>query len=363
MQVLQNSKDVKEKKETNFTLERVAELAALLADKVEAAISEIERFNSQTHMIAINARIEASRAGEAGKAFSVVAEQMNDLSGKIGVVNQKMRQESHNAINELGNLIKVQATNVRGTRLSDLALTNIDLIDRNLYERSCDVRWWATDGSVVSALTTKTKEAFDLTSKRFAVILNSYTVYFDLVLSDLDGRVVSNGRPQQHLSVGLNVADTEWFRSALATHSGQEFGFQTVSRCPLVNNQLALIYSCAVREDGDANGKILGVLGVIFDWEGLAQKIMHDTPLNEDEKLDSRICIIDKDGLALADSAGRQLEDTIQFTGRSSLFDKKKGFIIENYKNDQHCIAHAFSPGYQTYATGWHSLILQKLKK
>ena len=30
-------------------------------------------------------------------------------------------------------------------------LTNIDLIDRNLYERSCDVRWWATDSSVVDA--------------------------------------------------------------------------------------------------------------------------------------------------------------------------------------------------------------------
>jgi hypothetical protein len=24
-------------------------------------------------------------------------------------------------------------------------------------------------------------------------------------------------------------------------------------------------------------------------------------------------------------------------------------------------IAHAFSPGFETYATGWHSLIIQKL--
>lgn len=358
---IQNPKDVK--KDATFTLERVAELAEMLAGKVENAINEVERFNSQTHMIAINARIEASRAGEAGKAFSVVAEQMNELSGKIGNVNQKMKRESHDAIEELGNLIKVQASNVRGTRLSDLALTNIDLIDRNLFERSCDVRWWAADGHVVSALTSKTKDAYEKVSKSFSTILNSYTVYFDIVLADLDGKIVANGHPQQYASLESNMSNTEWYSSAMKTNSGKEFGFQTVSQCPLVNNQLSLVYSCAVRENGDSNGKIIGVLGVVFDWEGLAQKIMHDTPINEEEKLDTRICIVDGDSLVLADSAGRQLDDTIQFTGRSSLFDKKRGFIIENYKNDKCCIAHAFSPGYQTYSSGWHSVIIQKLKK
>ncbi len=356
------SKDEKNKKETNFTLERVAELSELLAGKVEGAINEIERFNSQTHMIAINARIEASRAGDAGKAFSVVAEQMNELSGKIGIVNEKMRKESRGAIDELGNLIRIQATNVRGTRLTDLALANIDLIDRNLYERSCDVRWWATDVSIVNALTRKTKEDYEFTSKRLAVILNSYTVYFDLVLADLTGKIVTNGRPQQYSSVGTDVSNTEWFSSAMSTTSGKEFGFQTVSRCNLVNDQLTLVYSCAVRENGDTNGKIVGVLGVVFDWNSLAQKIMQDTPLNEDERRKTKVCIIDDEGLVLADSGGHQLEDKIQFTGRSSLFDKKKGFIIENYKNDQCIMAHAFSPGYQTYATGWHSLLIQKMK-
>ncbi|MBI1829088.1 MAG: chemotaxis protein [Thaumarchaeota archaeon] len=358
----QNSKN-KEKKEATFTLERVAELAEMLSGKVDAAINEVERFNSQTHMIAINARIEASRAGEAGKAFSVVAEQMNDLSGKIGIVNQKMKRESKDAIEELGNLIKIQATNVRGTRLSDLALTNIDLIDRNLFERSCDVRWWATDANVVAAMTKKTKDSYDAVSKSFGMILNSYTVYFDLVLSDLDGKIVANGRTQQYTSAGLDVSGTEWFRSGMATNSGKEFGFQTVSRCPLVNNQLALVYSCAVRENGEPNGKVIGILGIVFDWEDLSQKIMHGTPISDEEKLDTRICIVDNEGLVLADSSGKQLDDTTQFTGRSTLFDKKRGFIIEDYKNDSCCIAHAFSPGYQTYASGWHSLIIQKIKK
>ena len=179
-----------EKKEATFTLESVAELAELLASKTETAINEIMEINDKTHVLAINALIEASRAGEKGRAFSVVAEEMSKLSTNVSDITEKMRHESRDAITDLGNIIKIQATNVRGTRLSDLALVNIDLIDRNLYERSCDIRWWARDSSVVSALSTITQENYDFTSMRLGVILNAYTVYFDLVLCDLEGNVI-----------------------------------------------------------------------------------------------------------------------------------------------------------------------------
>lgn len=347
----------------NFTLERVAELSEILASKVESAINEIERLNGQTHMIAINARIEASRAGMAGKAFSVVAEQMNDLSGKIGIVSKKMRNESRGSIDELGNLIKTQATNVRGTRFSDLALTNIDLIDRNLYERSCDVRWWATDDTIVNALHKKTKESYDLVSKRLGIILNSYTVYFDLVLCDLDGNVMANGRPESYRSVGMNVKNSEWFSSAMkSTSSGKEFGFQTVNKCPMVNNDLSLVFSCTVREHGEQSGSVIGVLGVIFRWEDLAQKIVKGVPIADEEKDKTRICIVDENGLLLADSKDLLLEDKIEFLGKNELFKEKKGFAISDYNDEKCCIAHALSTGYETYASGWHSVIIQKLK-
>ncbi|HJT09494.1 MAG TPA: methyl-accepting chemotaxis protein [Candidatus Nitrosotalea sp.] len=346
----------------SFTLERVAELSEILAGKVESAIGEIERLNGQTHMIAINARIEASRAGMAGKAFSVVAEQMNDLSGKIGIVSKKMRNESRDSIDELGNLIKTQATNVRGTRLSDLALTNIDLIDRNLYERSCDVRWWATDDSVVNALSKKTKDAYSLVSKRLGIILNSYTVYFDLVLCDLDGNIVANGKPEVYRSVGMNAKNTTWFVNAMKNASGKEFGFQTVSKCPMVNNELSLVFSCTVRENGDQNGQVLGVLGAVFRWQDLAQKIVKEVSISNEEKDKTRICIVDENGLLLADSRDLILEETIEFLGKNDLFGQKKGFSISEYKDEKCCIAHAFSPGYETYSSNWHSLIIQKLQ-
>src|SRR5262245_6048345 len=124
------------KTKSSYSLEKVAELTEALARKTEAAINQIDRINGETQVLSINALIEASRAGEVGKTFSVVAEEMSKLSKKIEDTTEHLRKESMNTMSEMGEIIKKQITNIRGIRLSDLALVNIDLIDRSLYERS-----------------------------------------------------------------------------------------------------------------------------------------------------------------------------------------------------------------------------------
>ncbi len=147
----------------------------------------------------------------------------------------------------------------------------------------------------------------------------------------------------------------------MATRSGREFGFQSVHRSPVVNNRLSLVYSCVVREGGDVNGRPLGVLGIVFNWESLAQAIVNGVSLDSEEKRRSRVCIVDDSGRVLADSAGRVLDDVIDFADRSQLFAQKKDYAVSTVGGKNCCIAHALSPGYETYATGWHSLIIQEL--
>ena len=343
-----------------FTLEEVVEFTDLIAEKLNSAIDKVDDVNHKTHVLSVNASIEAARAGTYGRPFGIVATNMSELSEETSKITDNMRRDTKEIIN-VGNMIKTQSKEFRGNRLTDLALVNIDLIDRNLYERTADVRWWATDTNVIDALAKNNQESRDIASKRLGVILQAYTVYYDLVIADVNGNIIVNGNPDKFQSCGVNVSDSRWFVSAMNTKNSGQFGFESVHRSNLVSNNLCLIYSAAVRENGDPKGQIIGVLGVIFKWESLAQTVIAHTPISDDEKKNTRICIVDDSGLILADSDGKMLRESLDFDQKTSLLSEKKNYIFVEYCGLNSCIAHALSPGFEGYSTGWHSIIIQKL--
>ena len=101
---------------------------------------------------------------------------------------------------------------------------------------------------------------------------------------------------------------------------------------------------------------------MVFNWDGLAQKIMHETPIEAEKKAATRVCIVDDEGTVLADSRDRVLQEKLTFGGLSTLFAKKKAAEVVQINGHRTLVAHAQSPGFETYRTGWHSLILEQLK-
>lgn len=339
-------------------IQSVSGLSDSLLRQLRQSLRKIDEINRITRIISMNARIEAVRIGTAGRSFGVIAEEMDTLSRRVSDTAQEIDRMADRTSTDLRERLERLQTDVRRTRLTDLALANIDLIDRNLYERSCDVRWWATDAAVVAAAQDPQPAALAHASQRLGQILDSYTVYFDLVLADLDGTVIANGRPRQYRSVGQSVAQQAWFQSAMATASGEEFGFQSMHASSLAGGERVLVYACTVRQDGRVSGRPLGVLGIVFRWDALAQTIVERTPLSEAEWHRSRVCIVDGQGWLLADTqAGGAAR--LDFPGREALFAQPRGALERVVDGHAQCLAQAASPGYETYRTGWHCVIVQ----
>lgn len=79
-------------KANSDTVHQAAQNLADCISKVEAIIATILNISSQTNLLALNASIEAARAGEYGKGFSVVAEEIRQLSDETKVATNQITE-------------------------------------------------------------------------------------------------------------------------------------------------------------------------------------------------------------------------------------------------------------------------------
>ncbi len=266
-------------------------------------VREIRQVTSKLRILALNALIEAKHAGEKGAGFSVVADEVRNISGEVEDLSKDLGSE----IVVLETLMERMARQSQGARLTDLALNAVEIIDRNLYERTCDVRWWATDSAVVDQAETPSQALQKRACRRLGVILDSYTVYIDLWLCDLEGTIITNGRPADHQVIGKSAADTLWFKRARALASGRDFAVADVTIEPLLGNAQVATYATGVRRGGDVDGELIGILGIHFDWQPQAKAVVEGVRLADDEKDRTRVLLIDAQGLVIAASDQRGL--------------------------------------------------------
>ena len=337
--------------------ERVLSLADEISTLVSGRVGDIQRITMKSKMLALNASIEAARAGEAGTGFAVVAEEVKVVSDNITRIVAELQEKLDPRILELNSLGSALIARLRGTRLADLALNMIEIIDRNLYERSCDVRWWATDSAVVNCATQPDAAVASHCAKRLGVILDAYTVYLDLWVIDLQGNVIVNGRPEKFpRAVSQSVASTTWFKQALATQDGTEFAVADIVPASALDGRLVATYAAAIRVGGETHGQPVGVLGIFFDWQAQSQTVVNGVRLSPEEKPLTRCLILDSNFKVIAASDGVGI---LQEHYPLETDGQPMGNYADNHGS---VVGFALTPGYETYkGLGWYGVVEQKL--
>jgi hypothetical protein len=325
---------------------------------IEAEVRKFARTNediaTKTNLLALNATIEAARAGEAGRGFAVVAQEVKNLAQQAAASSKDLRTRFIGKLQQQTQELSHQFQETEHHRYCEMAQTLVQLIVRNLYERTADCRWWATDSAFFQCLEAPTSASLDYANQRLGLINRFYSVYANLVLTDTEGKIVATSQQNSGV-IGASVAHTAWFRETMAHTSGDQYAVDEIYRCPLHHQSLMSVYAASVRRNAELRSEVLGVLGVYFDWENQSRVIVRDEPtLSPDEWKSTRVLLLDNKLRIIAASDNQNLLQpfALKLEGRS------KGAYVEN---DGTLVAFARTLGYQEYdGLGWYGVILRK---
>ena len=107
--------------DANKTSEAVGRLNKLVSN-IGEVVTAIQDIAEQTNLLALNATIEAARAGEAGKGFAVVADEVKKLASETGKKTEEIS----------GRISEIQNATTNSVQAMERIISNISNIDESI---------------------------------------------------------------------------------------------------------------------------------------------------------------------------------------------------------------------------------------
>lgn len=145
---IETVRELKEQSENIATVnDKVTEAMRALTDKTKE-VSEITEMifsiSKQTNMLALNASIESARAGEAGKSFAVVAEQIRELAEQTRVSTENIASIIGELESNADNVVQLVDDSVQAAgkqnEMIQLTAENFNILGNNITEMLQDVQ-------------------------------------------------------------------------------------------------------------------------------------------------------------------------------------------------------------------------------
>jgi chemotaxis signal transduction protein len=189
---------------------------------------------------------------------------------KLKSILQQISETGDRTSSVFANSIRDLYETVISSSLQDVQFISrlmIDIMDRNLYERANDCRWWALASDIRRIMAKSSHDEED--QRKISAILEYinglYTVYTRLFVYDTAGTIIaaSNLHRDGISPVGKKI-DSAFLPQVLALQTTQHYCVSPFEDTWLYGGQATYIYNAAIRYP-DESSRVVGGIGIVFD--------------------------------------------------------------------------------------------------